>query len=180
MLRSDIDLQPVDRGRSDRPAAAAAAASVSAITVHCADCGTEIRWSGVGQPKLRCATCAPIHSRAVQRTRRSGRSVEDEKARETAGTVRQCVMCGAPLAAKVHQKRCQSGNLDHQRVYHRAWRYGTSIAEEAERERAARCRICGERPSHLNKQSCDTCTESARRSCAYAVPVTTNRPGPSV
>jgi hypothetical protein len=89
-------------------------------------------------------------------------------------------MCGAPLAAKVHQKRCQSCNLDHQPAYHRAWRYGTSIDEEAERELAARCRICGARPSHLNKQWYDTCTESARRSCAYAVPVTTNRPGPSV
>jgi Recombination endonuclease VII len=140
----------------------AARLSLGAVRVarNCADCGTTVPWDGRGQCAHRCPMCMPVHQRAVQRAKHSGRTVEEEKQREREGG--RCTVCDAPLPSGLHYKRCEPCRSAYQRSYHRAWRYGTTVADEMAREAGRRCRICGDAPSHLNKQWCDTCVTTGR------------------
>lgn len=126
----------------------------------CLDCAGVVPWDGRGRWADRCPPCRSTHVRALQRAARTGRTVEDEKAvhREPF----RCVGCGVELP-NGRRLRCADCKPGWQRAYHRAWRYGTDPATELARERAAGCRVCGARPSHLTKDFCDGCEASGAR-----------------
>lgn len=127
----------------------------------CVDCGGGFRWNGTGQASPRCADCRAAHVRAVRRTRWTGRTVEEEKAREVT-TTPTCEVCGADLP-DWHRKRCETCQDAYHRAYGRAHRNGTTIAEEIAREATAGCRICGQPARSLHMDFCDDCTANGRR-----------------
>lgn len=126
----------------------------------CPDCGDQIPWNGVGLPPHRCPPCRKLHANALQRAKFNGTTVEDEKARGREPNL--CQTCGAILPNRV-RRRCEACARGYQRAYHRAWRYGTTVADEMVKEAAAACRVCGARPSHVNKEFCDGCVASGAR-----------------
>lgn len=135
---------------------------VAATPKPCVDCGELVPRRSLGQTSPRCAECRSLHSRALQRSRISGLSVEAEK--EHFRNPPSCDVCGQPLDYPGLQKRHQGAcRQRYQRAYHRSHKYGTDFAAEMAKEIVAACRVCGKRPSHVNKDFCDECTASGAR-----------------
>lgn len=137
---------------------------VTTTGTTCLDCGTPIphqRHRYSGQAPHRCATCRPIHQRAVARARLNGTTVEVEKTRQF-GT---CQLCGAALTD--HRSKYCAGDCRrrYRRAYERAWKYGTDIDDELQRETSdeGQCRVCGDRPSHINRDFCQPCIDVGAR-----------------
>lgn len=144
------------RAGLDHETALVASLPVAAVARDCLDCGQPVPWDKRGQCAHRCPSCIPIHQRAVARAKRTGRTIEQEKARALDP---RCDTCGTALP-DVRRRRCPTCSVGHRRASWRAWRYGTDVA--AERARQATCRICGEPAARIDGQWCQPCTESGR------------------
>jgi hypothetical protein len=151
-----------------------------AETRHCADCGatfTHVWEWAAGHPPERCATCRPIHLRALARAKNRGTTVEEEKARMLTGDLGLCDVCGKPLGredgtgadgrqlrTKRHRGECRT---IYQRAYVRAHKHGTDLAEEIARTAAGgtegRCATCGAVASHINRSHCQECIDNGAR-----------------
>lgn len=128
----------------------------------CVECGTVVPYQGWGRTSPRCEPCRAMYRRVIARVRRRpALDVATEMAKERAE--HRCDVCGVVLPDH-RQSRCSGPcTAIRQRAYGRAWRYGTDLDDELARGVAAGCRICGQRPSHVNKDFCDDCAASGRR-----------------
>ena len=150
--------------------------------VTCRDCRTEFQagvWGRTpGRAPQRCQPCGRSHSRAAQRARINGTSIELEKQRAADLAGRVCEVCLKPMNSedmrnsdgrvqpdrKRHLGEC---GVIYKRAYARAHHHGTRLEDELERMRGeaqeGRCLTCGQVTSHTTRDHCQECIDSGAR-----------------